>query len=300
MSDFHDNREMRQKSIQANIAGMPSLSTTVVKVLQTCNDPNASANHLQRVISLDPVLTARVLKLINSAYYSLGKPILSLTRAIIMLGLNTVKNLALSFAVIDAFKVKAAGQSFTVDEFWRHSLGVGVVAKYLAALTGSSPEDRETYFVAGLLHDLGKLPLLMQFPVDYDRVCQAVRSGSEALHRHEARCLGLDHGTVGGIVAQKWQLGPTLADALSHHHNPADGSQDSREFLTVIALANQLALYLNIGNAGDYFADHPTMTALMNDIDIDWTMLTDLHTTASDEIERAKFFLEVVQHDSRH
>ena len=92
------NRERYLKKIQAYIARMPSLSTTVIKVLETCNDPRASANDLHRIISFDPVLTARVLKLINSAYYSLGVPITSLTRALVMLGLNTVKNLALSFS----------------------------------------------------------------------------------------------------------------------------------------------------------------------------------------------------------
>lgn len=105
------------KKIKAYIVRMPSLSTTVVKVLETCNDPQASANDLQRVISLDPVLTARVLRLINSAYFSLGKPISSLTRAIIMLGVNTVKNLALSFTILDNLKGNAACQFFSTDDF---------------------------------------------------------------------------------------------------------------------------------------------------------------------------------------
>ena len=102
MIELHPSREGHLAKIRAYIDGMPGLSTTVVKVLETCNNPKSSAHDLQRVISLDPVLTGRVLKLINSAYYSLGKPVSSLTRAIIMLGLNTVKNLALSFSVIEA------------------------------------------------------------------------------------------------------------------------------------------------------------------------------------------------------
>lgn len=104
MNHVYPNRELHLKRIQAAIAKMPSLSTTVVKVLETCNDPRASANQLKQVISLDPVLTGRVLKLINSAYFALGRPITSLTRAIIMLGVNTVKNLALSFAIIKNMK----------------------------------------------------------------------------------------------------------------------------------------------------------------------------------------------------
>lgn len=295
MNNFHFSRESYLKKIQAYIARMPSLSTTAIKVLETCNDPKASANDLKRVISLDPVLTGRVLKLINSAYYSLGNPISSLTRAIIMLGVNTVKNLALSFTVLDNLKGKSSCLSFSTDEFWRHSLCVGVVAKSLAALKGVPVTGREAFFVAGLLHDLGKLPLYFQFPEEYHRVCETVHSDREALYQNEARYLGVDHGAVGSIIAQKWRLGSTLIESLSYHHNPADGSDKNREFVFVVALANQLAIYFNIGNAGDHFIDHPKITFLMGEIGVDWTMLYDLHETVCGEIERAKFFLEVVQ-----
>jgi HD-like signal output (HDOD) protein len=295
MNDCHFTRERYLKKIQAYIARMPSLSTTVTKVLETCNDPKASANDLKRVISLDPVLTGRVLKLINSAYYSLGKPITSLTRAIIMLGVNTVKNLALSFTILDNLKGNSSCLSFSADEFWRHSLCVGVVAKMLAAQKGVPVTRREEFFVAGLLHDLGKLPLRMQFPEEYHRVCETVHSGQEALYQNEARYLGVDHGAVGSIIAKKWRLGSTLVESLSYHHNPADGPDKNREFVFAVALANQLALYLNIGNAGDHFTDHPKITSLMGEVGVDWTMLNDLHGAASGEIERAKFFLEVVQ-----
>ena len=107
------NRERYLERIRAYIARMPSLSTTVIKVLETCNDPRASANDLQRIISLDPVLTGRVLKLINSAYYSLGVPIISLARAIVMLGLNTVKNLALSFAILENLRCDGSFHVFS-------------------------------------------------------------------------------------------------------------------------------------------------------------------------------------------
>jgi HD-like signal output (HDOD) protein len=300
MNVFHSRREGQLEQIRDYIDGMAGLSTTVVKVLEICNNPKASANDLQRVIALDPVLTARVLKLINSAYYSVGRPISSLTRAIIMLGLNTVKNLALSFAVIEALTQKNAGSYFAVDEFWRHSLCVGVVAKHLAGIIGIPVADRETYFVAGLLHDLGKFPLIMTISDDYEHVCQAVQNGEAALFRHEAADLGFDHGTIGRMVGQKWKLGPLLVDSLSHHHQPEFASEANREILAVIALANQLAIHLNIGNAGDHFTDMVQVEALMGDIGVDWSLLADLQSTAYSEIDRAKYFLDIVQHGSRN
>jgi HD-like signal output (HDOD) protein len=160
---------------------MPSLSTTVIKVLETCNDPRASANDLQRIISLDPILTARVLKLINSAYYSLGVPITSLARAIVMLGVNTVKNLALSFAILENLKSNGSFSGFSSEEFWTHSLCVGVIAKSLAAVKGNTPQGLEAFFVAGLLHDLGKIPLNRQLPEEYHRAWETAGKNQDTL-----------------------------------------------------------------------------------------------------------------------
>ena len=137
---------------------MPSLSTTVGKVLEICSRPDTAPNDLNKVISLDPVLTGQVLKLINSAYYSLMNKVTSLTRAIIMLGLNTVKNLALSTAIIRCVGQAKKSKSLPIKDFWAHSISVGVMAKLLAAEQGIPLVEREEYFVAGLLHDLGKVP----------------------------------------------------------------------------------------------------------------------------------------------
>ena len=295
MNDFHLKRDNYLKKIKAYIVRMPSLSTTVVKVLETCNNPQASANDLKRVISLDPVLTGRVLRLINSAYFSLGKPTTSLTRAIIMLGVNTVKNLALSFTILDNLKDQGSCKSFSADEFWRHSLCVGVVAKLIANFKGLSGTGQEEYFVAGLLHDLGKLPLRSQFPEAYYRVCGNVNSGQRALYVNECRSLGIDHGTVGSIIAEKWRLGSTLVDSLSYHHSPGDASDKNFEFVSSVELANQLSLHLNIGNAGDHFVDHSKTTLLMGELGLDREILTDIQSTVPGEIERAKLFLEVAQ-----
>ncbi|GAG47522.1 unnamed protein product, partial [marine sediment metagenome] len=107
------------QQIQTYITRLPSLSTTTAKVLETCNNPEASPNNLNRVISLDLVLTGQVLKLINSSYYSLRHPVSSLTRAIIMLGINTVKNLVLSFAILQQMRNQRTFPALCVEDFWK-------------------------------------------------------------------------------------------------------------------------------------------------------------------------------------
>ncbi|MCX7654895.1 MAG: HDOD domain-containing protein, partial [Treponemataceae bacterium] len=146
-----------ERKIDSYIKNMPSLPTTVAKVLEVCNNPRTSPADLNQVISLDPVLVGRVLKLINSAYYGLGQQVTSLVRAIIMLGINTVKNLALSSAVLRNLTSRKDFQALEMDGFWRHSLCVGVAAKMIAKKRGVDPKLTEEYFAAGLLHDIGKI-----------------------------------------------------------------------------------------------------------------------------------------------
>ena len=291
----NNNRERNLKKIQAYIARMPSLSTTVIKVLESCNDPRASANDLKRVISLDPVLTGRVLKLINSAYYSLGLPITSLTRAIVMLGLNTVKNLALSCAILENLRGRGSFGVFSSDDFWTHSLCVGVVAKLLAAVKGKASQDLEVFFVAGLLHDLGKIPLNRQFPEEYYRVWETAGKNKDTLRHSEIKLLGMDHCTVGCVIAKKWRLGSAMIETLSHHHDPEDSSEDDRDFVFIVSLANQFANYLNIGSAGDCFTDNHLINYLNGKVGVDWAMLHELGETVSSEIEKARIFLEIAQ-----
>ncbi len=296
MNQAYTHRERNLIRIQATIARMPSLSTTVVKVLETCNDPRASANDLKRVISLDPVLTGRVLKLINSAYFALGKPITSLTRAIIMLGVNTVKNLALSFAILTNMKGSGSFHAFTANQFWLHCLGVGVVAKTLAAANGHTPAEQEEYFVAGLLHDLGKLPLNKQFPEEYFQVSKMTDKEKKPFFLGEDMILGIDHCRVGEMIAQKWRLGDGLIETLAHHHHPDGCNDGSRKLVTYVSLANQITLKMEIGEAGDCHDNNDGLQAQLQDTVGDtYDNLAEFQDTISSEIDRAKIFLEILQ-----
>ena len=155
---MHIDQDAQRKQVEKFIRRIPSLSTTVGKVLEICSKVDASPNELNKVIALDPVLTGQVLKLINSAYYSLVNKVTSLTRAITMLGLNTVKNMALSTAIIRTVSGAKKSKVLPTKKFWAHSISVGVSAKLLAQVKDIPLMEREEYFISGLLHDLGKIP----------------------------------------------------------------------------------------------------------------------------------------------
>lgn len=295
MKDELLTEEQRFTRIRNHIDRMPSLSTTVTKVLEICNRPDTSPKDLNQVISLDPVLTGQVLKLINSAYYSLPNKITTLTRAIIMLGLNTVKNLALSTTILGTMRTQVSSQSLQMDHFWTHSICVGVMAKAIAGVKGIPTMLREEAFVAGLLHDLGKVVLSDCFGRQYVLAMKTARTDQCSLRAAETEIFGFDHGLTGGMISKKWQLNNNITDALSHHHEPATITEEDRELVAIVALANMYANIYDFGTAGDPFQEYPELLLVLEMLGLAWDDLALLQETVEDEIERARIFLQVAR-----
>lgn len=279
---------------------MPSLSTTATKVLATCNDPQASPNDLNRLISLDPVLAGQVLRLINSAYYSLSHPISSLTRAIIMLGVNTVKNLVLSFAILQQLPMARSFGTLSPVIFWEHSVAVGVIAKWLAEFKGVHLIDQEDYFVAGLLHDLGKIPLNHQFADETRQAMALARQHRWSAVHAERIIFGFDHSVVGGLIARKWRLSPAFVDVLAYHHRPAESPDNSPQLVFMVALADLYAWMLENDSDEDTLAHDKFAASVMARVGLDASTLAQVRDTVLAEIDRAKIFLEISQRKPGH
>jgi HD-like signal output (HDOD) protein len=276
------------------IKNIPSLSTTVSKVLEICNNPLSSPADLNHVISLDPVLVGRVLKLINSAYY--GLKVTNIVRAVTMLGLNTVKNLALSSAIIGNLNT---GQSpgLNLEGYWRHSLCVGVAAKILARKRGIDPTLLEEYFAAGLLHDIGKIPLNAVLPREYLLIIKSADTGPDqktgvSLVRAEAERLGLTHNEVGARVFQAWRIGGALEDAVIHHHNYAAYAGEHKDLLYSVVAANYFASLMGIGFAGDCHPEKPA-PLVWKTLGISRDIFNDIRPVVDDEMAKAQIFLNL-------
>ncbi len=276
-------------NLQDHIAEMPPLSATVTKLMNICNNPRTSPDDLIRVISLDPVLTGKVLSLVNSAYYSLSKRADSLSRAIILLGMNTVTNIALNTSVLKSIGAGDSFKTFSMDNFWYHSLCVGVTAKTLTMLLDTPLKDREVFFFAGLLHDLGKIPLYRCYPDEHARVLASVTRKKETSCRVEDALFGFNHCMVGDLVAEKWHLGPALHSSICHHHIPSAAAEDNRQVTALVALGNIYANHITMGaSCASRLADD-----LMDQTGISWTALCSQEDTILAEIEKAKIFLEL-------
>ena len=278
--------------IQAYIARMPSLPVTVSKILQICNDPKTSPSDLNQVISLDPVLMGRVMKLINSAYYSLNNQITSLVRAIIMLGINTVKNLALSTAVLGNLGGKGNFQALNIDGFWRHSLCVGVMAKLIAIRRKRDNKVLEEYFVAGLLHDIGKIPLNNKLSAEYMNAIALTDKDHSPLYLVEERVMEVNHCEVGRLIIKNWNLGAAMEDVVYFHHFISQYPGENRDLLLTVAAANFFANSYQNGFSGDRYPEKLPLE-VFEELGISLDDLESMEQKANAEIEKAKVFLSV-------
>lgn len=280
--------------IRAHILRMTGLSTTAMKVLRTCNEPGVCANDLNRVIALDPILTGRVLQLVNSAYYGLPSKVSSLTRAIILLGLNTVKNLVLSFAVFEVFSRHDAFRVFSADRFWEHSLAAAVAARLLAERAGLPLAEREEHFVAGLMHDIGKIPLNQLFPDAYRQAIHEAAVDGGGIRAGEEKWIGADHCRVGLMIARKWELGEDLAGALAAHHPPGGrGGPGADGIARAVALADLIAHRLGASLPGGASVGEEALFELAARFPLAPAELEELSGRVAGEIEKARIFLEI-------
>ena len=283
------NPDRQRLHIEKFIRKMPSLSTTVGKVLEICSRTDASPNELNKVISLDPVLTGQVLRLINSAYYSLLNKITSLTRAITMLGMNTVKNMALSTAIIRSVSGAKKSRVLPTAQFWQHSIGVGVSAKLLATACGLPVGEREELFIAGLLHDLGKVP----FGDEYIEVLTMARSEQRPLIDVERDLMGIDHQEVGRLIAEKWQLNRVVTSCICDHHQAGEAAETCRRQVAFVALANIYINILDFGYAGDPFPEVGDIKSLLDIVGLSWQDYGAIGEDVEKEIEKAQIFLQI-------
>jgi HD-like signal output (HDOD) protein len=209
-----------------------------------------------------------------------------------MLGVNTVKNLALSSAVLDRVSSKKDFRALNMDAFWRHSLCVGVTAKLIAKTRGIDPKGLEEYFAAGLLHDIGKIPLNNALADDYVRAMTIADREHISIVAAERRILMLDHCEAGGVVSDNWKLTGAIADTVRWHHDLALYSGENSDVLRTVAVADFFANREGIGFSGNRYPDKisPETFSLL---DIGKSLLEELEEPVNAEIEKAKVFLKI-------
>jgi len=285
-------KERLNQKILSYINEMPSLPVSASKVLEICNSSRVNPSDLNQVISLDPVLTGRLLQLINSAYYALNTHITSIVKVITMLGLNTVKNLALSMAVLNVMPKNRGRGGLNMSSYWMHCLCVGASSKLLAEKQGIDVKYLEEYFLAGFLHDLGKIPLNAVLSQEYMDLITLAGNEHRALNDVENDSLGIDHCAAGVMISSAWKLDSSINDVIANHHKANEYSGKNSGIVCTVAAANYLSNVYEVGFAGDKYPVKLDRK-VWNTIGFNEDVFVDIMEKLYSEIERAKLFLHI-------
>lgn len=221
-------------AVLKTIKELPPLPLVVQKLLQVMEDPNSSADDISQVLNSDQAMASKVLKLVNSSFYGLSGKVTTVPRAIVILGLSSIRNLALGLGV--AKVMSRAGNGDLQSRFWEHSIAAAAACEMVARHTQKIiPEEG---FVAGLLHDIGHLILLMAAPDEFTEVMAA---GPENMVERERKAIGMAHTRAGQKLLKEWKLPPMLCDAVRFHHTPKVFTGKEDPLISLVALGDLLA-----------------------------------------------------------
>ena len=222
------------QSLVKGVVKLISLPEIYIRVSQILEDENHNAKQLGEIISHDPALTARILRIVNSAYYSFATKVELVSRAVSVIGEDDLRNLVLATSAVDTFK-RIPNQLVDIDLFWRHSVHTGIVSRLLSKHCNILHGER--LFVAGMLHDIGKLILYFKEPELSQRVLLAAAESDGQLFRSEQEIIGFTHGDVGGALIDAWQLSDTLKEVVTYHHAPLQARKYQLE-ASIVHIAN--------------------------------------------------------------
>lgn len=233
--------DSKVKRVVSNVRNLPTPPIVFHQIQKVINDANVSADQIASILSEDPAMSVKVLRLTNSAFYGLSREIESVKHAVIIIGLEAIKNLVLSASVLDMFKGKSIDADYQ-EKFWRHSLATAFACRLIAKKYRINVMvDPDAAFSAGLLHDVGKMVLSCFLEEEYKKFREARAANTTSQdYEVEQELFGFTHAEIGGFLGQQWKIPQKLIDAISHHHNPGEINKESA-FACVVNIANWLA-----------------------------------------------------------
>jgi putative nucleotidyltransferase with HDIG domain len=240
-SDVRNASRTRRFALQA-AESIPPLPDNVVRVLAMLNDRGTEPDDLVRVLEQDPVLVGRMLSMANSPFYGLSHDITSTKQAVMVLGFRGVRSLVLATSTSKFMRQDFSAYGHDQDGLWKHAVVVSAYARAIATTLKCSVDRREELFIAGLLHDIGKMILAPKLSDE-----GAAGDGRPMTPQAEHDALGLDHAEAGALVASKWNLSPSIQD-LIENHEPLEGPATEDELpQRILCVANDLAHAAGIG-----------------------------------------------------
>lgn len=250
MPATQEQREQAVDNALREISHIATLPQVTLRIIELVEDPSSTAQDLHEVISNDPALCSRILKVVNSSFYGLPGQIASINRAIVMLGLNAVKNIAIAASLAKLFRGGELTPVFGAKDLWEHSNAVAISCKLISDKLGMGLGDEA--YLAGLIHDIG-----IMIEMQYDRTnlieaidkCGANSEGEPSVNltETEAAVFGADHMDFGKGLCEKWKFPAPFAAAAGYHHKPTEAPTECKKIVYVVHAADVLASTLEGG-----------------------------------------------------
>ncbi|KFB74241.1 MAG: putative domain HDIG [Candidatus Accumulibacter phosphatis] len=241
-----------------DIYEVPTLPTIIIQAIKMMQNPNVDARAVERLMVNDPAISAKILRVANSAFFGFSRRVATIADAVRVLGFINVQGMLISVGAFDAFRT----ERLNLVDFWKHSIATATAARFLSSRVHCSADEA---FMAGLLHDIGKLIFAVQAESAYRQVLELKRGSAMSSLEAERTLFEFTHPEVGEMVAERWDLPAKYLAAIAHHHDPA-AAGDERMFCALIGLADQAA-YASLGSHAP--AEHDAeRTALLDEVDL--------------------------------
>ncbi len=274
--------------VLSRIPEIGSLPMVVEELIAALNSPHSDAELIGEILSKDIAMTAKILQLVNSAFLGVPSHVSSTSRAVSLIGYERVKHLLIGTGIFSKLDSENIPLDF-VTNLWEHSMQTGTLAKIIARREAAAAKIADNAFLAGLLHDLGKLVLASAFPVRYRSIITATQKNGTSFFESEQEILGITHSEVGVYVARLWGLPPSIVDVIGFHHGPLNGLEMRFNPLAAVHVANALEHEHEVGGrTADSSIDFKYLASLGKSKEIPvWRKLY-LETFALEDGETAK------------
>jgi putative nucleotidyltransferase with HDIG domain len=243
---------LTESELRKNLKDFPTLPAIALRITEAMGDSRSSAKQVSDLIRQDQSLATRVLRLANSSYYAIPGGVPDIQKALAFLGFSTISQIVLSVSVVSIFPEKSV-REFSLGEFWKHALGVAVIAEVNAKKTGEVPA--ELAFTAGLLHDIGKLSLFLLAPEQLSQIAVMSKETGKSFIECELELGTVPHTALGRVIGEQWKLPKPLLNALEVHH-PESVKNDVPEtaLSRLIHKADRTAIAMRLGHSGNFMA----------------------------------------------
>lgn len=235
------------KALIKGITKVASLPTVYLKLQEAIRKPGVTNQEITQIINEDAAMAARLLRIANSAFYNFPSKVDTVTQAITIIGVNQLQDLVLACSMVSMFK-NVPEELVTMESFWKHSIACGVTARIIASLRRENNIER--FFLAGLLHDLGRLIFYMLRSKDMAEVIQRSEQDKCLLTTSEKEYFGFNHAKLGAMLLKTWKLPPSLVESTAYHHSPHHAKQYMLE-ASIVHIADVIANALAFGSTGE-------------------------------------------------